>query len=448
MGGSFQRLRSRFPRGFLLWAGLTTLLALGVLTSLVDLGKVPAAETRRANTVQQRIIIDPMTGEVSGLKGETSEAFDVAEETKAEPATPPAHEESDAPPVEPPAEPLADAPEPATPDAAAESGFEPLRRTPRAVSLPKITRSAESLVAAPAREITEKIGKLSVPLSGGNNARAATLYARGFKRREDQAIVAFVVTDAGFSDAAMAMLLDLPPEVSVGVSPYAHESAKQVALLRNAGHEVWTMLPAMTARYPQDDPGPLGLIVALDKKETRDRLYRILSATIGSVGVILPSDEAASTQPELWSTLLDELVKRGLYLLSTHPTRGIEQLTTDPAAQAAIRRADITLDSTPSIAFIRSKLAGIKDSTLTQGHYVVLVSARPQALRVLSDWLKDKDNSLKASNIALAPLSAMYAPTALDAAAETSEEATEGDEKASTEEAKPEGEAKPDDKEH
>lgn len=234
-----------------------------------------------------------------------------------------------------------------------------------------------------------------------------------------------MITDVGFSAETLKRIIDLPPQISIAISPYAIDAAKQIAALRNSGHEVWAMLPAMGARYPQDDPGPLGLIANLELPDLRARLHRVLAATIGSVGVVLPADETLSAHADVWTPLSEELQARGLYILSTHPTHSAEGLSDNPAVQAAIRRADMVADSTPSPAFIRSKLASIRQMAGQQEKLIVLISARPQSLGILEEWLQGKPLG---NAVALAPLSAIYAPDAPPAppAAPPAEEGSHG----------------------
>lgn len=410
MPALLSRLRQRFPRPVLIWAGLSVLLGLAVLLSLSDLAGVPAQETMRANSEQQRVIIDPSTGTVSGLSNTTAEAtpFEVAED---EPPSMP-DEEPAAPPEEPvseesPAEPAATQPEPVSESPASNGSYEPLMLDRADPPIPVIARSKESLVSAPAPEISEKIGNEQVPKAGAKDAKAATMYAKGFTRAEDQHLVSIVVTGVGFNGEILNQLLAMPNVVSIGFSPYGDQPVRQIEALRNKGHEVWSMLPLMGARYPQDDPGPLGLISALTIKAAMARLHTIMASTIGSVGFILPPDENLSKHPDLWNPIRDEIAARGLYFLSTHPTRDAKDLARDEKQREHIRRADLILDTAPTAAATKSKLAGIREMASKQTELIVLVSARPQALKLLSEWLATDPLHGVAT---LAPLSAIYVP--------------------------------------
>lgn len=421
------------PRGVLIWGSLAVLLALGSLTTLVDFASLSGRETRRANEEGQRAIIDPNTGLVALNTKKDTPAFDVAAEADAPPpaaatheaAVPAAHEEHAAapPPTEQPAPP---AEMPATPAPAAVStapvaspaGLEALRTTPASDALPASTRSAQSLVAAPAREITEMVEGLAIPKRGDKDVTAATLYARPFTRKADQHLLTIVITDVGLSPASLPLIMNLPREVTLAFSPYTRSSAEAIASMRNAGFETWVTLPMMGARYPQDDPGPLGLINTMPSEEVRRRLREVLAATPGAVGVVFPTDEAMSSKYESFLPVMKDIESRGLYMLSTHPTRSLGQIAKEATLQEDMRRSDSILDPTPDSAQIQSKLSGIVDAIKAQDSFILVTSARPQTLELLRDWFS---RTTLEEPIMLAPLSAHYkeiAPEAPPAAEE------------------------------
>jgi polysaccharide deacetylase 2 family uncharacterized protein YibQ len=214
------------------------------------------------------------------------------------------------------------------------------------------------------------------------------------------------------------LLKNLPPAITVAYSPYARpeQNSEQLRLL---GHEVWTMLPTMDARFPASDPGPVGLIPRLPPEETIRRTQQTLAAVVGSVGLILAPEETILLQKDAFAPALGEISKRGLLLLSTHPSRNIDQITTNAGLAESIRRADLILDPEPNESAIRSKLAGVITAAKEKGEYVVMLSARPQSLELLATWLKE--TPLDAS-VRLAPLSSIYQPKEVQKAAPPAEE--------------------------
>lgn len=406
-----RKLKFRLPRitGLALWVPITGLLALGLVTTLVDLAQLPLKEATRANETRQRYVVNATTGEVSlgdssaELNAEPPTAFDVAAKDEA-PApdaaaageTPAESAQTEAPTPEPTAQTLGE-------------GMPTLRTEPlvnaAAIEMPAHTK--DSLVGAPAPEITETVDGVRIPKRGDKDAKPSTLYAHRFTRKPDQVLIVFVVMNAGFDAQSIGLILGLPSEINVAYSAYSHADSNYSEHLRASGHEVWTILPVMNDRYPSDDPGPMGIIGRMPPEEIIRRTHLVMGAVLGSVGLVLPPDEAVSLHKGTLDPVLGELTARGMLLLATHPTRSIDQLTTNKGLAEIIRRADLVIDSTPDEAQIRSKLAGVLPAAKEKGEYVVLLSARPQSLQILGDWLKETKIT---EPYALAPLSAIYLP--------------------------------------
>lgn len=424
----------RFPQvqGAILWAAIAGLLALGVLTTLMDLSALPLAEATRANEQRQRFVINAKTGEISlsdtspDAAATPASAFDVAsvdDVAAAQEPAPDGQAEAAAPaetatPAEAPiSEPTtatepAPAAEAAAPTAVAEDPALP-ENTPRlrTTPLPNDTTipapSKKSLVPAPAPEVSETVDGVRIPKRGANDITAATLYAHRFTRKPEQILISFLVIDAGIDPQSVGLLMALPPEISIAYSPYSRAQTNFSEQLRRVGHEAWTMLPTMNDRYPNDDPGPLGIIGQMPSEEVLRRTKLLMGAVAGSVGFVLPPDETVSLHAGTLGPAIAEISARGLRLFATHPTHSIAQLSSTKGIEEIIRRADLNLDPMPDEAQIRSKLAGILEAAKAKGEYSVILTARPQSLQLLAEWLKQ----IKlAEPYALAPLSALYLP--------------------------------------
>ena len=258
--------RIRPHAGPIAWMALTVLLTIGVVSTLFDLRHVSNAEVLRANESGQRAVVDPATGNVTlgGAKKEADAAFDVggAPDKKPEEAAP--AEGATAEPVAPemPTQVVAG-------NDASQQNLTPLRTEPLATDIEDPPSSHDSLVVAPAPEISERVDDRVLPKQGTDGAKAASMYARPFKHGPDQQYLAIVIMDAGLSEQSLPLLLALPKDVTFAFSPYAHAVGSRIAIMRKAGFEVWGMLPTVGEHYPQDDPGPLGLVPSLPKEEVR-----------------------------------------------------------------------------------------------------------------------------------------------------------------------------------
>jgi uncharacterized protein len=409
---------------FALWSGIALLLVLGMATTLVDFSGLAQQESKRAQEARQRFVIHAVTGEImlsSDPNAVDAPAFDVAKpETPPTNAEPPAPATTTEPPPADTTPAAAEAPEEAPPaaatsqSAAAEpepvlTGAPTLRTTPMRAEITAPAHSKDSLVPAPAPEVSETVNGLTLPKRGGSNMAPSKLYARPFTRAEGKATLTFVIMDVGLDAQSLGYIMPLPPEITVAYSPYSRKASNYSEHLRAAGHEVWTMLPAMNDRYPLDDPGPMGIISAMPAEETLRRTQEVLAVIDGSVGLVTAPNEAITNSAETIAPVLGELSKRGLLMLSTHPSRTLSQMTTTPGLIELLYRADLVLDPTPNEAQIRSKLAGVIAATKEKGSYVVVLSARPQSLQLLAEWLKA--NPLPEA-VALAPLSAVFSAQA------------------------------------
>lgn len=446
-----RKFRVPVPQGLSLWAPVTLLLALGLGTTIVDFAALEKQESARAMAERQRFIVDARSGRI--LMGGGEKAKEEPEETPteehaeapatekpaaehaAEPAKAEEHPAEEAPkaeaekpaeaehpaekPVEEkPAEPVAAATQPAPAEAApaepAATASETLpanaptlRTEPAKLEINDQPRTKDSLVSAPAPEVTETVDGLKLPKRGDKDVLPSRLYARPFKRKPEQVLISFVVMDVGLDPQSIGLLLNMPAEINAAYSPYTRPTMGYSENLRALGHEVWTMLPVMGERYPSDDPGPMGLIAKMPDEEIVRRTREVLAAIPGSVGVVLPPNETISQQKDALTPAIKEIDARGLLVTSTHPSRTVDQVAGDAKLAPIVRRADLVLDPSPNESQIRSKLAGLLDAAKERGELVVALSARPQSLQILREWLKD---TKLPENYVLAPMSAMYQP--------------------------------------
>jgi len=395
-------LGSRVPTRQYLWVGISVLLGLGVISTIVDLTGVSTAQRLQALDTQQRVVIDAKSGAVSGAdrpsaaEERPSEEFEVGE-ADAPPPTPADEDTATAPPTSTVVE------EQEASDIPVDDTAPALATLPMHSDIPKVARTKESLLLAPAPEVSEITPQGALPKRGENDATPAMLYARNYTRKEDVATLHFVVLGLGFGSDTLALAQDLPPEVSFAFSPYGESLDQAIEAGRNNGHEAWIQLPLQSINYPQDDPGPLGLIATLAPNVFEARLNKSLVSMPGAVGVILPRDETLSGTAKIFDGLLKQLDKRGLLALSTQDRRSVKELTADKAIRKMLAQSDMVLDDVPNESVIKSKLAGLLDETKKRGQYVVVLHARPQTLILVKDWLK----RITHEGVELAPLSAV-----------------------------------------
>lgn len=306
------------------------------------------------------------------------------------------------------AAPAATTPAPAETSKAAPTSAPALRTEPISSLLTAPTRTKDSLVIAPAPEVSETVDGMVLPKMGDKGVAPSKLYARPFRRTSEQVLLSFVVLDGGLDTQSIGLLLALPQEVSIAYSPYA-KGGNYGEHLRAAGHELWAMLPTMNEGYPADDPGPMGLVNRMPPEEILRRTHLVMAAVPGSVGLVLPADETISQHKDSLKPVLADVSKRGLLLMQANPARSLDQLSADPALKKLLTKATLVLDEQADEAQIRSKLSSLMETALESREAIVVLSARPQTLQILNEWLRE---TILEKPITLAPLSAMYQPVA------------------------------------
>lgn len=422
MGSARATLR-RIPRA--LWAFLAIQLVLVVLLvmGVGSLFSVGSKESLRAANTQQRVVIDAATGKVlSPLAAETPEdaalpAYDVA---PSEPTPPPVAPEVPAATPETPAAPEVPEPSPAAETAPASTAERRLD-TGKEPAIAAIARGKESLIPAPAPEVSETSAKGVLPKST-KDASPSTLYARTYRwpAEESPPALAVLVVGLGMNARSMEAALALPPDVAFSFTPYGKNVAQWVEWARNAGHEAWMDLPAQTQDFPRTDPGPYGIFKGLDATQVEAKMHEAMRRFPGFVGMTLPIGQGTLTESSIAVPMLEELGKRGLLLAVPTSDVRLSQIAHAAPHERAIFMADTVIDSTPSEAFILARLSKLENELKTNGHAFAVISDTPLSLRVLGEWLK----GLKAKNIVLVPPTAIpYAPDGEGVRPPTPEEA-------------------------
>lgn len=217
--------------------------------------------------------------------------------------------------------------------------------------------------------------------------------------------IAVVIVNLGLNQGVTAAAIaDLPPEMTLSFSPYAPDLAAWIEAAHAYGHEVMLDLPLEPRNYPQDDPGPLGLLTALNSAENLRRLDQLLESAEGITGVATQFgdrflDDSASLRP-----VLSEIGQRGLGFIATTGKAGA-------LAEASQGLADAPLRSVGDIEFAqdqsRQALAAQLDALMTRarGQQQALAVVQPYPLSIAA--LTTLAPAAKARGLALVPASAL-----------------------------------------
>jgi polysaccharide deacetylase 2 family uncharacterized protein YibQ len=117
---------------------------------------------------------------------------------------------------------------------------------------------------------------------------------------------------------------------------------------------------------------------------------------------VLEPEESITPNASVWNPAFTEIEGRGLYTLSARSDRSLDQISPDKEKHAALRRADLTIHDRMSDTAIRSKLASLESLVNANDEVILVASATPQTLEIVTGWLNAQQL------FTLAPLSAIY----------------------------------------
>lgn len=218
-------------------------------------------------------------------------------------------------------------------------------------------------------------------------------------------IVSIVLVDMGLSQSATTTAIqNLPPEITLAITPYADQPAFWQEQARAAGHEIWLSLPTPS---PGMDPGPQALSDSSGLEANGGRLLWALGRMAGYPGVILQGSAGALESSTQGSALRTPIFTRGLAIadLTPSPSQTIEVAAL--AAKAKYTSGAILLDSDLRSSAIRESLEALESLAVQKGRAVGVLSPSPVGYQEIVKWIK----TLAHKNIALAPLSTQFLPS-------------------------------------
>ena len=241
-----------------------------------------------------------------------------------------------------------------------------------------------------------------LPRPGPDGTLPMRVYAAYADPKEQRPRVGVLLAGLGMNQAdSLAAIRELPPDISLAVSPYAPAPSGLLAAARQAGHEVLVSIPMEPEGYPLNDEGNMALRTTLPEMENRHRLEWSLSRLRGYVGATgalgALHGERFGGVPELMAPVLDQLAQRGLLYIDPRPGA--------PAPPGVVGRSvDLVLDA-PGNGGMEAALERLERLAREHGSALGLISLSPAAIEALSVWTR----ALDSKQLALTPVSALAA---------------------------------------
>ena len=230
-------------------------------------------------------------------------------------------------------------------------------------------------------------------------------YRQPFNMDDKRPRIAVVLSGLGLSDSATeAAINKLPPAVTLSFSPYARNLERWIALARARGHEVMLDLPMEPATFPNEDPGPQGLLTTLSAEDNLDRLDWVLSRGSAYVGLAGAMGSRFTTSRTAVEPILQEVKNRGLIFLDRRTTEHslVSELAEAIDLPRAINNRSIDERQASRVA-IDARLAQIERIALTDGYAVAMAQPYPVTLDRLAEWATE----LGTRGLVIAPISAL-----------------------------------------
>lgn len=271
--------------------------------------------------------------------------------------------------------------------------------------LPTPKEPPVALAKAPVPAVARTTPTGILPVIGAQGETPWKTYARPFKGLNGAPRIAVVITGLGLDpEATDAAITRLPPDVTLSFSPYAPKLAEQVAKARAGGHEVMLDLPLEGDDFPNQDPGPLGMLSVLPQVENITRLETVMGKATGYTGFVgLPGAKFGGSRAHM-RTVLEQLAARGLVYIHTGPKSG---LAGADGLKLPLRQAVIDVDARPFREAIDARLAWLEEVAKVRSSTVAVLSPLPVSFERLSRWVGE----LNRKGLTLAPASAVMSDT-------------------------------------
>ena len=259
---------------------------------------------------------------------------------------------------------------------------------------------------APDRRLVERGRHGTLPRIGPDGSRAHEVYARpsmtSTKLKSGAPRIALVIGGMGLNrTATQAASERLPGEVTLAFAPYGIELDKQVAQVREAGHEVVLQLP-MESFLSSETPGPHTLFTGATVEGNLDHMRWLMSRFTGYVGVANFLGAKFTADERAFAPILREAGARGLAYFDDGTSARTLAATLATNQGVPFSGADVAIDADPRPEAIDAALLRLESLARQNGVAVGFGSGLPAAVDRIARFAK----TLEGRGIALTPLSA------------------------------------------
>lgn len=268
---------------------------------------------------------------------------------------------------------------------------------------PSITAQIH-LGPVPDPDLVEMSNHGPLPMIGADGKKPWHVYGRPYLGPTSGPKIALVIQEIGLSQKSSSLAIDqLPPEVTMAVSPYSANPQDIVTTARDKGHEVLLMVPMEPVAYPANDPGPHSLLVSLPAAENLDRLHLVMSRLQGYAGVVNHMGSRFTADRLALSPIISDIGSRGLLIVDARS--GVRSIMATIATEEGFPVAvnDRFIDNRLSAADIDRYLSELEAIAHERG--IAVGFGRPFPVTV--DRIKAWESGLALRGVTLVPITAI-----------------------------------------
>jgi polysaccharide deacetylase 2 family uncharacterized protein YibQ len=220
-------------------------------------------------------------------------------------------------------------------------------------------------------------------------------------RRAVRARIAVIVDELGSRADVVERLLALHRPLTLAVLPGLPLSRQIARDAARAGLEVLVQLPLEPYRFPEDDPGPGVLTMAMAPEEVIRRTRLHLESVPGAVGVVTRMGSRFTEDRPRMRGVLEPVFLRGLYFVDSVTTPRTVGFDLARALGIPAARRQVFLDPDDRETTTRAQLAAAAHWAERRGSVVAIGHGRLLTVRLLAEALP----RWEARGLAVAPLS-------------------------------------------
>jgi uncharacterized protein len=213
--------------------------------------------------------------------------------------------------------------------------------------------------------------------------------------------LAIIVDDLGSRRDVFDLVREIGRPLAVGVLPELPLSAWIAAEASRVGLEVLLDLPMEPYRYPELDPGPGALMMAMPPSELGPRVARHLGALPTAIGATNHMGSRMTEDRARMRAALEPLAERRLIFVDALTSNHSVAFEEARGLGVRVGRRQVVVDAAGGEAGERERLEEAGRLAVERGEAIVLAHGHPLTLRLLKEYVP----KWEAAGIRLVPVS-------------------------------------------